>query len=72
MYVYCMEICMNCTYSMFILYTSVCPLVVQSYTIYDETVNPLTPTKYTVLNGNLVFNLCDFDGIMFFKKITLA
>jgi len=49
-----------CTYSTYILYTSVCPIVVLSYTIQDEVVNPLTPSpplKYTVLNGNFVFNL---------------
>jgi len=49
MYVYC-------TY---ILYRSVCPLVVQSYTREDEVVTPLTPRKYTVLNGNNEFDLRD-------------
>jgi len=28
--------------------------------MYFEVGNPLTPRKYTVLNGNSVFNLCDF------------
>ena len=49
------------------LYWSVCPLVVYSHTIYNEAVNPLTPRKYTVLNGNFVFDLCDI-----FRNSTLA
>lgn len=32
-----------CIYGTRWLYTSVCPLVVNSHTIYDEDVNPLTP-----------------------------
>lgn len=41
------------------LCTSVCPLVIKSYTIIEE-VSPITPRKYTILNGNFVFNLNDF------------
>ena len=52
MYVYCI-------YSTYILYRSVCPLVVQSHTIQDEVLSPLTPRKYIVLNGNSVFDLRD-------------
>jgi hypothetical protein len=29
---------------------SLCPLVVQSYTVKDKVLSPLTPRKYTVLN----------------------
>jgi hypothetical protein len=35
------------------------PTVVQSYTIYNEAVNPLTPRQYAVVNRNSVFDLCD-------------
>jgi len=45
-----------CTY---MLYRSICPLVVESHTTWDEGVNPLTPKKYKVLNGNFVFDLRD-------------
>ena len=31
------------------------------FTICSEVVNPLTPTKYTVLNGNFVFDSRNFD-----------
>ena len=55
----CMYTAEKCTYSTYILYRSVCPLVVQSYTIYDEVVNPLTPTQRIVLNGSFVFKLHD-------------
>jgi hypothetical protein len=42
MYVYC-------TYITYIYCTvPLCPQVVQSYSMYDEAVNPLTPTKCTV------------------------
>ena len=50
MYMYAM-------YSTCILSRSMCPLVVKSCTIYDEADNPPAPRKYTVLNGNFVFNL---------------
>lgn len=43
------------------LHRSVCPLVVQLYTVKDEAVNPLCPRKYTVLSGNFVFIVYDFD-----------
>jgi hypothetical protein len=32
---------------------------VYSYTTWDKVVNPLTPRKYNVLNGDFVFDLCD-------------
>ena len=32
------------------LYRSICPLVVESHTTWDEVVNRLTPKKYKVLN----------------------
>ena len=35
-----------------------CALVVQLHTIQDKAVTPLTPSKYAVLNGNFVFDLC--------------
>ena len=31
----------------------------KSHTLYNETVNPLIPKKYTIKNGNFMFNLCD-------------
>jgi hypothetical protein len=40
-----------------ILCSSVCPLVVQSHTTHDGAVNPLTPRRYTVLNGHFVLDL---------------
>ena len=46
-------------YMWYIIYRSVDPLIVQSYTIYNEAVNPLNPRKYNVLNGNFVFHLHD-------------
>ena len=48
-----------CTYSTHILSKSVCPLVVQSCTTWDEVVNPQTPKQCSVLNGNFVFDLSD-------------
>jgi hypothetical protein len=60
MYVHCAEMYMYCRYSTYVHYQSVSPLVVQSYTIQDEAVNPLTPRKCTDLNGNFVFDLQDF------------
>jgi hypothetical protein len=57
MYAYCTERYIHCIYSTYILYRSVCPLVVQSCTVQDENVDPLTPRKCTILNGNFVLNL---------------
>jgi len=48
-----------CLYSTYILYRSVCPLVVQSYATEDDVINPLTSRIYTALNGNSVFDLRD-------------
>ena len=46
---------MYCKQSSYILYRSVCSLlIVIDYIV----VNSLTPRKYTVLNGNTVFDLC--------------
>ena len=59
MHVCCIEMYVCCIYSRYIPYNSICPLVAQSYTMQDEVVNLLTLRKYTVLNGNFVFNLCD-------------
>jgi hypothetical protein len=39
--------------------------VVYSYTIYAEVVNLLNPRRYTVLNGNFMFDLRPF-----FRNIT--
>jgi hypothetical protein len=58
MYVYCIEMCIYWIHSTYILYSSICPLVVQSYNIWDEAVNPLISMKYTVVNRNSVFGLC--------------
>jgi hypothetical protein len=38
------------------------PQMIYAYTILDEDVNPLTPRKYTIVNGNFVFDLHDFTG----------
>ena len=57
MYVHCIEMCIYCTYSTYILCTSVCPLLVQSYTTYYEAVNHLTPRIHTILNGHFVLVL---------------
>jgi hypothetical protein len=54
MYVYCI-------YSRYMLYRSVCPIMIESYTISYEVVNSRTPRKCTVLNTNFVLNLGDFD-----------
>jgi hypothetical protein len=35
----------------------------------DEVVNPQTPRKYTVLDGNFVFIFHDFDLCDFFRNI---
>jgi hypothetical protein len=50
MYIYCI-------YSRYILYRSIHPLVVYSYVVYNEAVNSQTLRKYTILNGNFVFDL---------------
>jgi hypothetical protein len=56
--IYCIEMYMYSIYSTCILSRSVCPLVVLSHALYrDEVDNPPTPGKYTVLNGNFVFDL---------------
>jgi hypothetical protein len=47
------------THSTYILYTSVCTIVLQAYTTQGEGVNPLTRI---VLNGNSVLNLHDIFG----------
>jgi hypothetical protein len=76
MYIYYIEICVYviythtpiCTYtyisththSTYILYRSVCPLVIQLYTIYND-VNAQIPSKCTVLNENFVFGVDNFD-----------
>lgn len=39
-----------------------CPPVIQSYTVHDEVVSPLTPRKYSaILNANFVFYLQEFN-----------
>jgi len=42
MYVYCIEMSIYCTY---ILYRYVCLLILQSYIMKDDVVNPQTPRK---------------------------
>jgi hypothetical protein len=49
------------TYRTHIHYTSIYPLEVQSYTTQDEVINPLTSRKYTLSNGNSVFNWHFFE-----------
>jgi len=44
---YCVEMYVHC----------IIPLVVQSYILQDDDLNPLTPMIYTTLNGNFLFNL---------------
>jgi hypothetical protein len=66
--IYCTEMYVYCIYVKYILYRSVCPLVLWSYSIYDEVVGPLTHRKYTVLNGNFVFDLYDFDLCSVFQE----
>lgn len=51
MYIYCI-------YSTYVLQRSVCPLLIQLYTIQDKVVSPLTPMKSSVLNGSVVLNMC--------------
>jgi ABC-type arginine/histidine transport system permease subunit len=52
MYIYCIYID---------VYRSVCPLVVKLYAIY-EGVTFENLRKYSVLNGNFVFDLVTFTG----------
>jgi hypothetical protein len=47
-----------------IICRSVCPLVVKLYAIY-EGVTSENLRKYSVLNGNFVFDLRDFDLVTF-------
>ena len=49
-YIYCIQ-------STYIPWRSVCPLLIQSYTIQDEVVNLQTLRKYSVLNGNYLLIL---------------
>jgi len=42
-------------------FTVLCVNYWYSHTLQDEGVSPLTPRKYTVLNGNFVFDLCNFN-----------
>jgi len=58
MYVYCIEIYMYCKYSSYILYRSVCSLLIVIHYI-ECIVYLLTPRKYNVLNENIVFDLCN-------------
>jgi len=51
MYVYCTGVC---TYSTYILHKSICPLVVEPYTIQVEAGTPLTPKKYRVIHKSLL------------------
>jgi hypothetical protein len=44
-------------YSKYILYWSICSLVLQSYAIWNKVVNPLTTLKYIVLSVNFMFDL---------------
>ena len=49
-----------------------CVVMVYLYTIKNEAVNPLTPRKYAVLNGNFVFNLPDLDLQNVFRDVSLT
>ena len=46
---------------------SICLIVVQTYSTQDEAINPLTPRKYTALNGIFCL-IC----AMFFRNVTLV
>jgi len=46
LYVYCIEMHI---YSTYIVYRSTCSLIVQSYTLQDKVINPLSLRKCTVL-----------------------
>ena len=50
-----------CTYSTYILYRSVCPLLVQLHSMAGKVLNPLTPGKHTVLSWDFVSDLRNFD-----------
>jgi hypothetical protein len=39
-----------------------------SHSQQDEVVSSLTPRKYTVLNGNFVFDMHDFDLLDIFQE----
>jgi len=67
MYVYCMEVYIYCIYSAYLLYRSMCPLVVWSYTVGWACQYP-QPQKYTVLSESFVFSLGDFDLHVFFQE----
>jgi hypothetical protein len=69
---YTIEKCKYTVYTLDTPYTSMCILVVYLYTTKNEAVNPLTPRKYTVLNGNFVFDLPDFDLQNVFRNVSLA
>ena len=53
MCVYCIEKYIYYTYSTYILYRSICPLLVQLYTTSGKVLNPLTPRKRTLLTHSL-------------------
>ena len=57
--IYCIEMYTYCIYSTHIFRTAICLIMAQSCTIQDEVVNPLTPRKYTALNGNFLLHLCN-------------
>jgi hypothetical protein len=42
-------------YRAYVLYRSICPVVLYSYTKEDDVVDPLTSKIYTVFNRNYVF-----------------
>jgi len=51
----------KCIYTVYIVQVCSAGLYVQLYShtlrhIWDEAINPLTSRKYTILNGNFVFN----------------
>jgi len=50
-----------CIHSTYTLYSSICLLVVQSYTIQDQAFNPLTPGKYS-----FKWEFC-FISVIFFR-----
>jgi hypothetical protein len=63
----CIEMYIHCIHSRSMLYRFIYPLAVELYPTKNEVFNPLTLWKYNVLNGNVMFNLCDF-----FRNITLV
>lgn len=58
--IYFLETYIYSIYSRCILHRSVCPLVVMLYAIY-EGFSFENLRKYSVLNGNFLFDLRDFD-----------